>query len=1028
MAFSQPYYFTHYQVEDGLSNNSVKCSLQDEQGFMWFGTRDGLNRFDGVSFKIFRNLPEDSTSIGCNAIVSLYEDDKKRLWVATEKGLFCYDRTKENFQRLKVAGDYSISYVRAAGPNIWYISLFTLYAYNEETHKLKSYKLNNKGVLAYCITKDETLWVATVNGTIEKYNPDNNTFTAFNLFDHSPYTVSKSIEYVFDTGTGLLLIGTSNQGLKSFDTQTGKYKDILTLDHNGKEIIVRDVIATGKDEYWVATQSGIFIINLKTGEKIQLKKELNDPYTISDNIVHTLCKDRDGGIWAGTYFTGLNYYPKQHITFNKYFPKLDANSISGWAVREICSDGQGNLWIGTEDAGLNKFNPRTGKFTIFNGEPSQHSISYSNIHGLTTVDKEVWAGTYLHGLDVLDINTGKRIKHYNTDNSSIGSNFIYSLFKTSKKDIIVATDEGLYQYNNQKKDFELVKTVPKVFYRTLYEDKNGTIWAGTYGDGVFYYNTRTGKHGRFQYEPLNKNSLANNLVNDIFQDEEGTIWFATEGGLCTYSAKQNTFKRYNTQNGWPSDIIYSILQDNKKRLWISTSKGLVCLTPSSMQLKVYTKSQGLLTDQFNYNSAFKDNDGRLYFGSSKGLIVFHPDSVTNIGSFSPPVYITGFQVDNEELPINKKGSPLVNSITYTKEIILNHNQSSFSIDFAALSFTTPGTIQYAYKMEGLEQNWTHIKTNRKIYFTQLKAGSYTFYVKAIDNDIMRFGAPAVLKIKILPPPWKSWWAYTLYIAFILSLTYFVIRYFYKQSKERHRRKLEKLEYDKERENYKNKIAFFTNVAHEIRTPLTLIKGPMENIMDRADEIPTIKSSLEIMNRNTDRLLQLSNQLLDFRKIEVNGFRLNFTNHNISEILNLHFSNFDVIARQKNINITTDFPDGFCADIDAEAFHKIISNLYDNAVKYARKEVHISFTRNESSYRITFKNDGHIIPLEMREKIFESFFRLKETNQLAGTGIGLTLARTLTQMHGGSLELVEGNERFNTFVLILPIHPKVAEDI
>ncbi|MDO9374703.1 MAG: two-component regulator propeller domain-containing protein [Ferruginibacter sp.] len=1025
--FCQPYYFTHYQVENGLSNNAVMCSIQDHHGFMWFGTRDGLNRFDGLSFKVFRNSPEDSNSIGSNAITGLFEDDKDHIWVATEKGIYRYDERTEKFTQLKIAGNYSIRELQVIGDDVWYISLYNLFQYNQKTAKVTSYQLD-KGVTSYCLMPDKTLWVATDGGTIGRYNTEERSFTEHNLFARSPKTVSLWIESIYNTGTGTLLVGTSNEGLKSFDINTGTYQDLLTFNPDKTEIIVRKIIAVTPEEFWIASQSGIYILNIKTNQSRHLVRDQNNPYSLSDNIVHTLYKDSEGGIWAGTYFGGINYFPKESLTFKKHFPRSGSNSISGYAVREICNDKFGNIWIGTEDAGLNKLIPATNYFINYNTPASKERISYSNIHGLLVKDDQVWVGTYLHGLDVLDAKTGKKLRHYNTTNSSIGSNFIYSLFKKNSGDIMVATDRGLYDYLAEKDDFKLVTRVKKVFFRCLVEDNDGTIWAGTYGDGLFYYNTKTGASGQLLYEAGNSRSLPSNLVNKIYKDEEGNLWFATEGGLCKYVKEKKNFDRYSTANGMPSNVTYAILEDGKKNLWVSTSKGLVCFSPQSKEIKVYTKSNGLLTDQFNYSSGYKDDKGQMYFGSVKGMVTFHPDSI-RINTFSPPVFLTGFQVYNKEMLIDAKGSALKNSISFTKDIVLAHSQSSFSIDFAALSYTAPNTTRYAYKMEGLDKDWTYLLTNRKAYFTELNPGSYTFKVSAINSATGQQGKPAILTIRILPPFWKTWWAYTLYAIAFLSITLIVIRHFVNRSREKHQRRLERLEFEKEKENYNDKIGFFINVAHEIRTPLTLIKGPMENIMDRADEIPQIKSSLEIMNKNTDRLLQLSNQLLDFRKVEMNGFRLNLTKENISTILNDHLISFRAFSAQRKIKVTTDYPASFYAYIDAEAFNKIISNLWDNAVKYAGTFVEISFisyTEEDDTYQIIFKNDGHILSPDMSTAIFKSFYRAKETAKLPGTGIGLTLARSLTEIHGGNLVLDTNDPTKNTFILTMPINPTPAE--
>ena len=1024
-AHTQPYYFTHYQVEDGLSNNAVLCIMQDHLGFIWFGTRDGLNRFDGLSYKIFRNDPSNKNSIGSNAIMSFSEDSNKKIWVGTEKGLFVFDELTENFAQFKPAGSGSVQSVKVVGDDVYYITLYALYRYNKKTNVVKTFEVNHREVTSCNILKDGSLWVTTSPGLIGRYDEQTDSFKLYDMFNHSGYVVSKTVQSVYEVGDGKLLVGTLNQGLKLFDIKTSSYKDLLTVNADKTDIIIRDILAINKNEFWIATQSGIYILNINNGNYYNLRKKIEDPYSLSDDLVQTLCRDKQGGIWAGTYFGGVNYYPKQDIIFKKYFPKVNDNSISGNAVSDIQQDAHGMLWIATEDAGLNKFNPQTENFINFNPAENKQSVSYSNIHSLLTVKDTVWSGTYLHGLDLLN-NDGKRLHNFNTINSSLGSNFICALLKTHNGNIIAATDKGAYKYSVQTNNFERINTLPKAFFRALCEDDKGNIWAGTYGDGFYIYNTSTNKTQHLYFSINRNQAIACNTVNYIHYDGKGTMWFATEGGLCAYKPAQNKLRIYTLKDGLPADVVYAILEDDHHNLWISTSKGLVRFTPGTKEVKVFNRSEGLLTDQFNYRSACKDDKGNMYFGSVKGMISFNPDSISN-NNFISPVYITGFQVYNKELPIDSAKSPLKQSITFTKKIVLNHNQSSFSIDFAALNYSAPSTIGYEYKMVGLDKNWTYLSTNRTAYFTELTPGNYTFIVKSLTAK--NTGNYAKLEIEILPPFWQTWWAYLLYAAIILLIIFFTVKFFIDRSRARNKRRLEKLAYEKEKENYEDKINFFTNVAHEIKTPLTLIKGPMENIMDQIDEVPSIKNSVELMSRNTDRLMHLANQLLDFRKIEMNGFHLSFTNTNITELLCDHYTRFKPVIEQKHLDVKLNYVENLFAFADEEALNKIFSNLLDNAIKYADSTVSICLNytdETKSHYELKIANDGFIIPQESKELIFDSFYRVKETANHAGTGIGLTLSKSLTEMHGGTLILDATAKNMNVFVLTLPAHPTIKK--
>lgn len=1026
-AKSQSYYFTHYQVENGLSNNAVICSLQDHNGFLWFGTKDGLNRFDGYSFKIFRNDADDSTSVGSNYIYSLHEGPAGILWVGCDRGLFAYDATTESFHRISKAPVTEILDIQEDSTGaIWFISRLVLYYYHPKTGAFKIFdQPGHLNVSSVCATANGDLWISSSAGTIHRLLQDGPSTTGYNVFDHSGPGVNNWIEKIYDAGNGNILVGTSKQGAKLFDTRTGLYKDILNHTADEQEIFVRDFIRQSDNEYWIATESGVFIYDNSTGKYINLKKNYNNPYSISDNAVYTFCCDKEGGIWAGTYFGGINYYPKQYTSFKKFFPQSGSNAISGNAVREIVRDNEGNLWIGTEDAGLNKLQMSSGIFTHFNTSSPRH-VSSSNIHGLLVYGNELWVGTFHRGLDVLDIRTGRFLRHYSAATHNLRSDFIYCFLKTKQGKLVVGTDRGLSYYNKQKDNFDFVEAAPENFYTILYEDHLGNVWAGTYADGVHWFNPQTGANGHFRYEPGKPGSLGGNRVNWIFEDSQQQLWIATEGGLCKLDPSRQQFTTYTTKNGFPSNIMYAVLEDGQNNFWVSTSKGLVRFTPANGNITVFTRAHGLLNDQFNYNSAYKDPKGRMYFGSVKGMISFHPDEFIK-NDFVLPVYITGFQVYDKELAINKEGSPLQKSITYTHTITLTHNQSSFSIDFAALSYTAPDMTEYAYKMEGLNKDWSYLKTNRKAYFTKLSPGTYIFTVKASNSGGEWKCEPASLVIKILPPVWASVWAYLLYALVITAIVLFLIRSYHRRTEEKNRRKLEILEHEKEKEIYQAKIEFFTNVAHEVRTPLTLIKGPMEKVMKQIDSVPAVSNNLQIMKRNIDRLLDLTTQLLDFRKTETKGFSLNFVKANIADLITDAYIRFKPAAEQKRLSFTLESPTLFNAYVDTEAFNKIMSNLLDNAVKYAERKVHIKLVtgcEQDTLFRVEVENDGYLIPPDMKEKIFESFFRIKENGKQSGTGIGLALSRSLAELHKGTLCLKEPGGNMNVFVLALPVHQEI----
>lgn len=1028
-AYCQSYQFKHYQVENGLSNNTVQCSVQDDRGFMWFGTKDGLNRFDGYNFKTFRHDAGDSTSLDNNFVRGLYKDQNGRIYIGTSAGISMYNEQQENFEELVKTRNTIREMVTDTAGNLWFSDGLELKCYISKTKQVRVYKNDEYGdANTVCRSANGTIWIGTTNGYLKKYNATADTFTAYNIFSHSKPATIKWIEKIYADNKGNILAGTSNYGLKIFNTRDTGYKDIIAYNTDKTAIYVRDIIQSADNEYWIATESGLFIYNSVTGSISNLQKHYNNPYSLSDNAIYTVCKDKEGGIWAGTYFGGLNYYPKQYYSFEKYFPDYSPDAISGNAVREICEDKYGHLWIGTEDNGLNMFNKQTGKFKKFRPTGKKTDIAYFNIHGLLCDGDKLWIGTFEHGLDIMDIKSEKVIKHYSASSGDAQpkTNFILSICKARSGIIYLATSRGLYRYNAADDKFIFIDEIPEyVFAHSITEDHNGNLWIPSFGNGVYVYNPATNKSINLRYDPKDKGSIGSYTATTVFEDNEQRIWIGTEGGgLCLLNKDGKTFTAYSTGQGFPSNTVFKILEDENHNLWVTTTKGLVRFNPDKNLIRIYTKANGLLTDQFNYNSGYKDAAGKMYFGSVKGLIAFNPDSFVN-NNYVPPVYITGFQVNNTELVAGQKNSPLQQSLSLTKKISLPYNQSSFSIDFAALSFTAPETIEYAYKMTGLDEDWTYIKTNRKVYFTNLAPGSYTFSVKAATTDGKWANNTQQIEVEILPPFWATTWAYIIYILLIAAIVYWLMRMYHNRQVEKNKRKIELMEHEKEKEIYQAKIEFFTNVAHEIRTPLTLIKAPMEKLMKHATDIKNADVYLKTMEKNTNRLVDLTNELLDFRKTETKGFSLTFVKINITALLDDIYTNFQAIAEPRDIEYKLVLPKQIVyAYADEEALNKILSNLLNNAIKYAEKKVKLRLlpvAPHAANMVIEIENDGYIIPDELKEKVFEPFFRLEKTKHHIGSGIGLALSRSLAELQKGRLYMKEGDLKMNVFVLVLPLN-------
>ena len=1023
------FYFKHYQADDGLAHNSVTSILQDSKGMIWIGSRGGLNRFDGYNFKTYKNKENKFGNIGNNVITHIVEDKNGMLWISTGKGIFKYDPYKEVFTLLDIAPQFYINHILIDSHNdVLFITQRKLYKYLQREHRVVDLEIRASCI---AIDKKENLVMGDDNGFMTTYNPHDKTSTRIRIINENIPANRRSISRIFVTDQDEILLGCFKQGLKCYNTLTGIVRSLPLSKNPDDEIYVRDITAGNDKEYWIATESGVYIYNFETNKSINLRKRDGDTYSISDNAIYAVYRDQQGGMWVGSFFGGLNYYSKENARFEKYYPLMGTNSISGSAVREICSDNQGNLWIGTEDAGFNKFNPKTGKFTNYKSTGKKGEVSYPNIHGLLAIDHQLFIGPFFHGMDIMDMRTGlvtDRFKLIGDKNDQV-SDFVICIYRTRDSTLLIGTGyngSGLFTYDRQHKTFHRVPQIPYNSYVfDIKEDAQGNIWTGSVSNGAFYYNPKTGKHGNLRFgDKVGDKTIDEFPVYGILEDSNHTMWFTTEGGgLIKLNSNRKSFKKFTTKNGLPSNVIYRVLEDDSKHLWISSLKGLICLDLKTEKFKIYTKSNGLITNQFNFNSAYKDKDGKMYFGSVKGLIAFDPRKFKKKVA-APPTYITGFQINNMEVTPGATNSPLKKSILYTDTIVLSHNQNTFSIEFAALNYSSPEVTRYEFLMQGLDRNRTYLSRNRKAYFTELSAGNYTFLVKAMSNVGSWRGKERRLFIKILPPFWESNAAYLFYLLALSSILFWSIRYYHRYLERKNLNKLLRFEHEKEKEIYQAKIEFFTNIAHEIQTPLTLILGPVERIIKKADEQIGIKKSLLMIEKNAKRLAELTNQLLDFRKTEMNQFGLNFVNIDINSLLKEQVLAFEQEAEKSHISLSLELPkDHVIVFADTEALIRICSNLISNAIKYAAGTAAVCLATvnpGDETFTIRFSNDGKGIPDEFSTRIFEPFFRLRNKEK-PGTGIGLALAKSLSELHNGSLTLISSANDAVIFELTLPIH-------
>ena len=1037
-AINRHYYFESFSVQDGLSQSTVNAILQDREGFLWFGTKDGLNRYDGLSFRQFKYDDQEKCSLGNNFVTALYEDRDGHIWVGTDVGLYIYYPEKETFSHFAENSQEGISIEHAVSTitgdtkgRVWIaVEKQGIFCYDLTERTLKNYNPNDSAgisanVESLAFDNSGTIWIGFYGDGLY-YSKDD--FTTLHPYTSAEGKEAFDNEVVTKLITGAynrLYIG-STRGVQELNLTSGKLRTILLTNEKEEDIYCRDLLMVSDDELWVGTEDGIYIYQVRTNQYTHLRNSLYDAYSLSDNAVYSLCKDREGGIWIGSYFGGINYYPRPYTYFEKYYPKADNQGLHGRRVREFCQDGQGIIWIGTEDGGLNRFNPQTKEFSFFTP-----STGFTNIHGLCLVDHQLWVGTFSKGLKIIDTRNGNVIKTYQKTSSprSLIDNSIFAICRTTTGEIYLGTMFGLLRYHKPTDDFEQIPELKGCFVYDIKEDYEGNLWLATYANGAYRYNVNEKRWENYTHDEKNENSLPYDKVLSIFEDSHHQVWLTTQGGgFCQYRPQTNDFISYDSKDGLPNDVVYQIAEDKDGLFWLTTNNGLVSFDPSARKVKkVYTTANGLLGDQFNYRSSFVSEEGTIYLGSIDGFIAFKPEEFAE-NNYLPPVVVTDFMLFNKEVPTGN-GSPLEKSITFADKISLQADQNSFSFRIAALSYQAPRMNKLMYKLEGFDEKWILMGASPVISYSNLPYGQYVFHVKGSNSDGLWNEKEKKLHIEILPPFYLSVWAYCIYALLVIGCSLYVYWYFKQRSYRRHRRQMEKFEQEKEREIYRAKFDFFTNVAHEVRTPLTLIKGLLENILQKGGIDSETREDLHIMQQNTERLLNLTNQLLDFRKAESQGYRLNFTECDITEILRETHLRFTSTARQKGLEFTLELSvPNFHAHVNQEAFTKIISNLLNNAVKYAATYVHVTLQTEQTeevphTFRVCTVNDGPVIPPAMREKIFKPFVRFngQEDTQVTttGTGIGLALSRSLAELHEGKLVMSDRKD-VNEFCLTLPV--------
>lgn len=1014
------YYFSHISGENGLSQSNVKSIIQDSYGFMWFGTKNGLNRFDGTSI-VQMNCDDFVAGTGNHNVSALFEDKDRQLWVGTDRGVYRYNPELDLFTAMNQttkAGIYMKNWVAnivadSVG-NIWVV-IPDQGVFRYKDNVLHFYEVTNKKNFkteapdCICVRANGEVWVGTWGVGLFRYNPKTDCFEQHCEDKNGRSLRGKNINAICDYGDWIAMVIHEGEVMK-YNPAT---RQLAKIELPEASCTFIRTLACFDNELWIGTHEGLFVINEKRGKVTHVQQDLMRPFSLSDKIIYTIYRDREGGIWLGTMFGGVDYLPHHNLLFDKYVPGSDINSLITKRVREISKDAQGNIWIGTEDNGVNMLDPITGKVKrITDGRMTLAMSVYGD---------EAFCGLFKQGLDVIQLSSST-IRHFGYEQLGLSEGSVYSFFIDSNGNRWIGTGWGLYKAAPGSFAFRKVEPVGFDWIFDVFEDKDGVLWFASMGNGLWKHNPKTQSFKKYENEEGKKNSLSSSSVSSVMQDSQGRIWISTDrGGICRYNPVSDDFTTFSIEDGLPDDVAYKILEDDQQNLWFGTNRGLVRFNPDTKYVRVYTTKDGLLGNQFNYKSAVKGNDGKFYFGGIEGLIAFNPNS-SEKNTYQAPVYISKFSIYNQEITVHSSHSPLKKCIAHTDRIVLPYDQSNISFDVALLSYSTAESNQYYYKMEPLDKEWIKAASNQNISYAKLPPGKYTLQVRATNGVSGGPYATCSLTVLVLPPWWLSVWAYMFYIVWgsCLVICWFL---WYKRRKEKQMEENQKIfAIEKEKELYESKVSFFTEIAHEVRTPLTLINGPLETIQEMGIKDAKLNKNLQVIGQNTKRLLDLTAQLLDFQKIGASKFDMKFESVDVTALLNETIARFDPTFTQKKKELLLNIPEeSIVAAIDKEAITKILSNLLNNALKYGNHTILIELLKAETTFTVRISSDGEKIPVEASKQIFETFYQMdkkKETRQ--GVGIGLPLARSLAILHKGTIYL-DTDQPENTFVLTIPLN-------
>jgi signal transduction histidine kinase/ligand-binding sensor domain-containing protein/DNA-binding response OmpR family regulator len=1047
--------FVNFSSKNGLSSNSVLAIVKDRYGYMWFATEDGLNKFDGANFTVYTHNPRDTTTIGAGTISSLREDRNGNLWLGAGNTLSRYDREKDAFVNIFLPGAVIRSICDDRFGNMWIGTYAGLYILNPKTGKIRKIELktgHRNELLADAIVsilEDSRghIWIGTNSG-LYRTDSSNGEYTCFLPRANDPLSYPDvTTRVIIEDAKRRIWFGTKESGLsmllpdgRSFKTYRHSETDVQSISSDR----IFALAADNNGKLWVGTEDGLDIFDPQTGSAFRIGHDQRRRYSFIGKSIRSIYLGSDGIVWIGTFRAGVNKYDKNLEFFNlRQSNAFDPWGLSSSTVTSFVEAADGDIYMGTDGGGLNLFHRKTGLFDHPSLSPDGKQTQ--SILAMAMADKDLWISTYPNGIIVLNTVTGAK-RHYRQGNGdrNLTSNEIFCIRKDSHSNIWVGTNgNGVSVFDPRAGTFRRFDpndpsaseaTIPSNgFIRSIVEDRNGNVWIASYGTGIALYDP-----GRNVFRHLNhdNSSLPYDFVMSMHAASDGSIWVGTAGkGLGRYDFNTGQSTAYGEPEGLANGFVYEILEDDAGVLWVSTNKGISSFDPKAKKFRNYTYYNGLQQGSYCGGAGIKTSAGEMFFGGLDGFNYFDPRTF-HPNKQVPLLVLTDLKIANRSV-IPGNNAAIRQHVSVAKEIRLNYRQN-FSLDFVALNYSAPEENRYAYKLDGFDRNWNDVGTSKTAVYTNLAPGSYLFRLKAHSEDGSWTTPETTIRIYVKPPLWRTTYAYIFYVAAAAFLVWLIRhrgitkakdRFAQEQERQQFRRMLEEERKEAERKQELNqlKIKFLTNLSHEFRTPVSLIVSPAEQLMEQ-ESSDEKRQKLGLIKRNARRLLNLVNQLLDFRKLEESELKLNVTENDLVEFSRDVAESFKDISDRKHIEFSfSSSVSSYFTAFDKDKLERILFNLLSNAFKFTREngKIWLKIEPNPpSGVKIIVADTGIGIDEDARDKVFDRFFQADTDNAILnqGNGIGLSITREFVKLHGGSIDVESIPGKGSAFTINFPFKP------